>query len=113
MKTILTTLTILITIILGVFIYVKNGDDGATNEKCCTECTKEGEVKYYSIDTKYDKCGENCLNPKLYPIFKLFEKGLTLANGVTCESLGYTKYEVTESHGVYPIKTTLDKYSKP
>ena len=107
---------ILIPIIISIlvaFIAYKSMDDNSNNGKCCEACTKKDEVKYYSIDTKYDRCGECCLNPKVFFIFKFFEKGLTLAENTTCESLGYSSYEETESHGVFPIKVTLDKYKKP
>ena len=83
-------------------------------EKCCSKCTNEGEVKYYSIDKKYDMCGECCLNPKKFYLFKIFESGLTLAeNENPCETLGYSSYEETESHGFLFLKVSLDKYKKP
>ena len=81
-------------------------------ERCCVECP-EGKVKYYSIDTKYDRCGECCIKPSLFKIFKLFEKGLILAEGTTCESLGYSVYLGTETHGFLVLSATLDKYKKP
>ena len=100
-------------VVTGAIFYFKNdSNDESSNEKCCETCSAKNEIKYYSIDTKYDKCGECCLNPKLFSLFKLFESGLTLAEDKTCESLGYAEYEVTESHGVFPIKVTLDKYKK-
>ena len=40
--------------------------------------------------------------------------GLTKADvdvGV-CASLGYTEYEKTETHGIFSLKVTLDKYKK-
>ena len=83
-------------------------------EKCCSKCTNEGEVKYYSIDKKYDMCGECCLNPKKFYLFKIFESGLTLAeNENPCETLGYSSYEETETHGFLFLKVSLDKYKKP
>ena len=83
------------------------------SEKCCVGCPRD-TAKYYSIDTAYDRCGECCINPKISFINKIFEKGLTLADGVTCESLGYSVYETTETHGLkYVFTATLDKYKKP
>ena len=96
-----------------VILFVTSGLASEENfEKCCTECP-EGTVKYYSIDTKHDRCGECCLKPCLFYMFKLYEKGLTLANEITCESIGYSEYEKTESHGFLFLKATLDKYKKP
>ena len=31
-----------------------------SNEKCCEACTKEGELKYYSVDKLFNRCGECC-----------------------------------------------------
>ena len=85
----------------------------SVKEKCCQTC--EGElVKYYSIDTKYDRCGECCLNPARFWLFKMFESGLNLAeNNNPCETLGYTEYVETETHGIAILSATLDKYKKP
>ena len=82
--------------------------------KCCSQCTNGGKVKYYSIDKKYDRCGECCLNPKKFFLFKIFESGLTLAeNENPCETLGYSSYVETETHGFLFLKVSLDKYKKP
>ena len=92
---------------------LNNSNLSAKSGKCCVECPRD-TAKYYSIDTKYDRCGECCINPKISFINKIFEKGLTLADGVTCESLGYSVYETTETHGLkYVFTATLDKYKKP
>ena len=86
----------------------------SVQEKCCSQCTKGDEVKYYSVDKKYDMCGECCLSPKKFYLFKVFESGLTLAeNANPCETLGYTSYVETESHGFLALKVTLDMYKKP
>ena len=82
-----------------------------TDEECCTTC-EGNKVKYYSVVTDNNRCGECCLNPMVFWIFKLFEKNLTLSeNGVTCETFGYRNYENTQTHGVFPIKVTLDMYT--
>ncbi len=82
--------------------------------KCCSKCATDGQVKYYSVDKKYDMCGECCLSPKKYYLFKIFESGLTLAeNDNPCETLGYSSYVETESHGFLNLKVTLDMYKKP
>jgi hypothetical protein len=85
-----------------------------SDEKCCVECTVEGEIKYYSIDSLWNRCGECCMNPDKYWIYHIFESGLTEADvDHPCEELGYTEYEKTETHGAMGITMTLDKYKKP
>ena len=82
--------------------------------KCCVKCEKENEQKYYSIDWLFNRCGECCLDPSQFWKFKIFEPGLTKADvdvGV-CASLGYGDYEKTETHGIFSLKVTLDKYKK-
>ena len=86
----------------------------ASDEKCCVECTVEGEIKYYSIDNLWNRCGECCMNPDKYWIYHIFESGLTEADvDHPCEELGYTEYEKTETHGAMGVTMTLDKYKKP
>ena len=86
----------------------------ASDEMCCVECTVEGEIKYYSIDSLWDRCGECCMNPDQYWIYHIFEPGLTEATvDHPCEEFGYTEYEKTETHGAMGITMTLDKYKKP
>ena len=85
-----------------------------SDERCCVECTVEGEIKYYSIDTLWDRCGECCMNPDKYWIYHIFESGLTEAEvDNPCEQFGYTEYEKTETHGAMGNTMTLDKYKKP
>ena len=87
----------------------------ATEEPmCCVKCTKENEIKYYSIDHIWNRCGECCMDPAKYWIYKIFEPGLTEAKEEhPCESKGYSVYEKTETHGAMGIYMTLDKYKKP
>ena len=86
----------------------------AAEEKCCEKCTKENEIKYYSIDKVFNRCGECCMDPDKYWIYHIFESGLTEAEVEhPCEELGYTEYETTETHGAMGITMTLDKYKKP
>ena len=85
-----------------------------SDEMCCYECTVEGEIKYYSIDKLWNRCGECCMDPDQYWIYHIFESGLTEADvDHPCEELGYTEYEKTETHGAMGITMTLDKYKKP
>merc|ERR1712166_676234 len=85
-------------------------------EKCCTDCVAP-EVKYFSVDVPHGFCGETCINPKKYFIFKLFEKNLTKAidNTPCMEQFTptgghYTNYTSTVTHGVPGLKVTLDLY---
>jgi len=85
-------------------------------EKCCTDCVAP-EVKYFSVDVPHGFCGETCINPKKYFIFKLFEKNLTKAidNTPCIEQFTptgghYTNYTSTVTHGVPGLKVTLDLY---
>jgi len=79
-------------------------------ETCCEICPA-GKEKYYSIDLKYNRCGECCMKSRDYWIFHIFEKGLKKAeNEHPCSELGYNKYLETETHGALFIKMTLDKY---
>ena len=74
----------------------------------------ENEIKYYSIDKVFNRCGECCMDPDKYWIYHIFESGLTEAEVEhPCEELGYTEYETTETHGAMGITMTLDKYKKP
>ena len=72
-------------------------------------------VKLYSIDPIFDQCGEACLNPKYFWVYKVFEPTLSVdANSNTpCADRGYTNYKESPTHGVWPIKVTLDLYAKP
>ena len=92
-------------------VFSKFLEDNFT-DKCCDSC-KLPEIKYYSIDTRFNHCGESCMDPKYFWIYKVFEKGLTKADSNTpCKDLTYTKYFKTETHGVYPITATVDLYDK-
>ena len=113
MKKLLIALVVSLLLITGGIVYIKKKlNNGYTNEKCCSPCSKEGEVKYYSIISETDKCGESCLNPKIAWIYKIFEKNMTLAEDKNCESLGFPNYLHTETHGVFPLKVSVDMYKK-
>jgi len=85
-------------------------------EKCCTDCVAP-EVKYFSVDVPHGFCGETCINPNKYFIFKVFERNLTKATDNTpCMEQftptggHYTNYTSTVTHGVPGLKVTLDLY---
>ena len=80
------------------------------DDKCCSSCQAPKE-KYYSIDHMWNQCGECCMEPKDFPKYHMFEKGLTHANATTpCLDNNYATYSKTETHGFGPIKMTLDMY---
>merc|ERR1719265_770145 len=89
------------------------GDDSP----CCKSCTEPLE-KYYSVDVKHGFCGEACMDPKKFSIYKVFEKNLTLADSVnpcseqfTPVGTHYTEYSETVTHGVPGLlAVTLDLY---
>ena len=43
---------------------------------CCKRCDGRS-AKYFSVDVSGPKCGEACMLPALYPLFKIFEPNLT------------------------------------
>eukprot|EP00833_Pecoramyces_ruminatium_P010494 jgi/Orpsp1_1/1184526/evm.model.c7180000089887.1 len=79
----------------------------------CETCP-EGQIKYYSVDRLFNRCGECCMEPEKFNLYKVFEIGLTKAeDNNPCEKLGYSEFENAETHGFFNIKMTLDKYRKP
>lgn len=82
-------------------------------ESCCIICPN-GLTKYYSVSTWFGNCGETCIDPDDYDIYKIFEPGLSIATTNTiCDDLGYSLYTKTERHGVWPIAISIDMYKKP
>jgi hypothetical protein len=81
-------------------------------DQCCVTCP-EGEQKYYSVDQPHGHCGEACIKPSMFHIFKIFESNLTIADGSTgyssCADLGWPKYRETVTHG-FGLTCTLDLY---
>merc|ERR1712195_406028 len=87
-----------------------------TGEKCCVDCVAP-EFKYFSVDVPHGFCGETCINPNKYFIFKVFERNLTKATDNTpCMEQftptggHYTNYTSTVTHGVPGLSVTLDLY---
>ena len=78
---------------------------------CCKSCTEPLE-KYHSVDHIFNNCGEACMDPKKFWIYKIFEPGLEKSETNTpCADREYTTYVNTPTHGFGPIKMTLDLYS--
>ena len=83
------------------------------NPKLCCENCKGVEQKYYSIDPIFNFCGECCMDPKLFWVYKVFEPSLTKADtNSPCADRKYTVYKSTPTHGVWPITMTLDLFDK-
>jgi len=86
-------------------------------DPCCKACVAP-LVKYYSVDVSHGFCGETCINPSRYGIYKVFEKNLTLSDSDTpCSEqftpvgTHYTEYSDTVTHGVPGLlAVTLDLY---
>ncbi|KAH8068745.1 hypothetical protein JL721_6309 [Aureococcus anophagefferens] len=96
-------------------------DDDAlrTEGKCCDTCdASQGLVKYYSTDGVYDHCGETCIKPAEFWLYKIFEKNLTLApyehickDLISNNGSHYSVDSSTVSHGIpYIFTATLDLY---
>jgi len=83
--------------------------------ECCLACEAPA-VRYYSVDEPHGHCGESCMDPHNFGIFKIFESNLTIADGSTgftsCADLGWPSYRETVSHGVWPIRITVDLYDR-
>jgi hypothetical protein len=76
-------------------------------------CTDPSTAKYYSIDTRFNQCGETCFPPSKFNTFKLFERGLKAAEDdvYPCMTHGYTKYVNSPTHGVPGVlSVTVDLY---
>merc|ERR1719238_792678 len=67
--------------------------------------------KYHSVDHVMNNCGEACMDPSKYWLYKLFEPGLEKSETNTpCADRKYDDYKDTPTHGFGPIKMTLDLY---
>ena len=79
---------------------------------CCNRCD-EPQEKYYSVDKAHGMCGEACMLPKHFWIFKIFEPSLAKdeTTNSPCAVRKYTIYKETPTHGVWPVTMTLDLYA--
>merc|ERR1719305_1398025 len=92
-------------------------NDDSIAKPCCQIC-ESPRAKYYSVDGNHDLCGEACILPSLYPIYKVFEKNLTAAvDGQSCATQRsqynrrYTQYNSTVRHGLPGLSIELDLYA--
>lgn len=100
---------LLIIVHLIVMMIVVYSQDSMT--PCCLACTVSGQEKFYSIDTRHNSCGECCMDPADYDLYKKYEPGLEKANSSTpCFDLNYPTYTETVTHGFGNVKMTLDLY---
>lgn len=91
---------------------VDGSDATEEDAQCCQTCDGPTFEKFYSIDTKHGFCGEACMRPSHYRLYKLFEPGLTKATSDTpCADNNYHTYKSTVTHGVPPVTMTLDLYN--
>ena len=87
--------------------------------KCCTAC-KDGEVKGYSIikNVLVDNCGESCINPTYWWVYKVFEWHMVQTekpDDTPCLDHGYSHYDSTQIHSaeIIPLKVAVDFWKKP
>merc|ERR1719246_284213 len=103
-------LTIILVVLLSIFAATNTLDD---QEHCCDSCQSPA-VRYYSIDHIFNQCGYNCLEPKYFWIYKIFEFGLTIETTPNpCQAAGYTEFKEHVVHGFWKIKADVDMYIKP
>ena len=83
-------------------------------EKCCTSCDTEGDAKFWSIDDRFNQCGEACFPPDQYDLWHKFEKNLLPADGTNtpCADAGYTIYKKTTTHGQGKLSQEFDMYQE-
>jgi len=97
---------------IKVTTYGKGAILASGDDMCCQTCA-DGLQKYYSVDMKHGHCGEACIKPSQFGLFKVFESNLTIADGSTgyssCADLGWPKYSETVTHG-FGLTVTLDLY---
>lgn len=84
--------------------------DDEPTDPCCHDCTAPLE-KYHSVDHIMNNCGEACMDPSKFWLYKLFEPGLEKSETNTpCADRKYDDYKNTPTHGFGPVKMTLDLY---
>ena len=94
------------TVLLSVFAMTQAAE-GDPEPKCCVVCADD-TIKTFSVDTKHGHCGESCIPPKKFNMYKIFEPGLTRASSndaKACEMEGWPTYWKTETHGIPHILT--------
>jgi len=104
---------------LDVQMTLQEGCQSNEDLKCCSTCTEKGTSKYWSIDDRFDSCGEGCYTEEDAADIAKFEKNFLPATGDNpCYDSGYKYYEQTETHGnpsgngkVVPT-ATFDMYKK-
>jgi len=87
---------------------------------CCAKKCEAPLVKMFSVDAEHGFCGESCMDPAKFSIYKVFEANLTIAKEHDlhpCHLLRtpdnrhrYTDYFSTVTHGGPGLSVTLDLY---
>lgn len=80
---------------------------------CCNYC-KNPLFKFYSIDRKHGFCGEACLNPKYYNLYKIFEPNLEKSESfdkMSCFDNNFKFYNTTVEHKIQFLKVNVDLYT--
>jgi hypothetical protein len=82
-------------------------------EKCCTTCESDADAKFWSIDDRFNQCGEVCFPPDQFDLWKKFEKNLEPAgdSNTPCADHGYSTYKKTTTHGKGKVAMEFDMYS--
>lgn len=84
----------------------------ASTAPCCTTCG-EGFVKAYSIDGRHDLCGESCVHPSFFWVYRALEPNLTIARSPTpCDGAGFPAYLRTVRHGGLLLAAEVDLYAR-
>jgi hypothetical protein len=106
----------------GVAVPTTQSDQDSKPSAPCCEVCHFPRSKYFSVVTSPTNegfCGEACMLPGLYPIFKIFEANLTLApsrdahvchDQLSSHGRHFTVYNSTVTHGVPGLSITLDLY---
>ena len=80
---------------------------------CCGQC-QEPLQKYHSVDYVFNNCGEACMDPSMFWMYKVFEPGLEKSDTNTpCADRNFTVYKNTPTHSFpWPqLAVTLDLFA--
>jgi len=101
------------------FLFVFVATAAAGSGPCCKTCELP-LVKYFSTDAPHGFCGEACMDPAKFSIYKKFEANLTKATSANpcseqwtpSNTKQYANYTETVTHGIpHVLSVTLDLYA--
>ena len=82
---------------------------------CCEVCPDD-QIKTFSIDTKGGHCGESCIPPSKFWLYKIFEPGMQKADAndqKVCAENGWPTFYENETHGFPGLLTvSVDFYNQ-